>query len=71
MACCLGLSKIAPEISASTENIAAATGADPYVEIRLIWLARSSWSFCTRFGIVASLAGIQNNVTTSMRNVAM
>jgi hypothetical protein len=37
---------------------------------RLSWLAVSSRSRGTRFGTVASLAGIQTRLATSMRNVA-
>ncbi|GAB3960060.1 hypothetical protein GCM10029978_008400 [Actinoallomurus acanthiterrae] len=70
LACWRWFANTTPEIRASTENVPAATGAEPYVEIRLIWLAFSSRSFGTRFGTEASLAGIQNSVTTSTRKVA-
>ena len=59
-----------PVSRARPAKIAAATGAEPYVVKRLSWLAASSRSRGTRFGIVASLAGIQNRLATSIRNVA-
>ena len=43
----------------------------PYVVTRLTWLASSSWSRRTRLGTEASLAGIQNRLTHSMRKVAV
>ncbi len=38
--------------------------------MRLSWLAASSWLRGTRFGTDASLAGIQNRLTASMRKLA-
>ncbi len=67
--CGTGLSRM-PVSSARPAKIAAATGAEPYVVKRLSWLAVSSRSRGTRFGTVASLAGIQIRLATSMRNVA-
>jgi hypothetical protein len=54
----------------SSAKTAAATGAEPYVAMRVSWLAPSSCSRGTRFGTDASLAGIQNRLTVSMRNDA-
>ncbi len=57
--------------SASSEKTsAAAIGVIPYVVTRLTWLASSSWSRRTRLGTEASLAGIQNRLTHSIRNDA-
>ena len=58
-------------IRASTLNRPAASGAVPYVPSRLYWLARSSLSGGTRFGIDAAVAGFQNNETTPARNLAV
>ena len=56
--------------SESSANSAAAIGAEPYVPSRFSWLAASSRCRGTRFGIVASLAGIQNRLAASMHTVA-
>ena len=45
-----------------------ATGAGPNVASRLYWLACSSLSGGTRFGIEASLAGVQNSEAHDARN---
>ena len=57
-------------IRASTLNRPKASGAVPYVPSRLYWLARSSLSGGTRFGIDAAVAGFQNTDTTPARNLA-
>ncbi len=54
----------------SRPNTTAATGAEPYVAMSVSWLAPSSCSRGTRFGTEASLAGIQNRLTVSMKNEA-
>ena len=48
-----------------------ATGAVPNVVNRLYWLACSSLSGGTRFGIEASLAGVQNSEAQDARNWTM
>ena len=45
-----------------------AMGAVPNVVKRLYWLASSSLSGGTRFGIEASLAGVQNSDTQDATN---
>ena len=60
----------ARETRLSRPKTAAATGAEPYVAISVSWLAPSSRSGPTMFGTDASLAGIQNRLTVSMRNDA-
>src|SRR5215472_2267002 len=57
-------------IQASTTNSSDATGAVPYVVSRLYWLACSSLAGGTRFGIDASLAGVQNSEAQQARNWA-
>jgi hypothetical protein len=59
-----------PVSRARPAKTTAATGAEPYVVNRLSWLAASSRSRGTRLGTVASLAGIQTRLATSMRKVA-
>ena len=49
----------------------AATGALPYAANSDIWLAFSNLFFGTKFGTVASLAGLQNSVTHSTNTVAI
>ncbi len=51
-------------------KIAAAGSADPYVVIRLSWLAASSRCRGTRLGTLASLAGPQIRLTISISTVA-
>ena len=53
---------------ASSPKTAPATGAVPNVVNRLYWLASSSLSGGTRFGIEASLAGVQNSEAEDARN---
>ncbi len=59
-----------PLSRARPEKTSAATGAVPYVAIRLSWFAASSRCRGTRLGIVASLAGSQNRPTHSISSVA-
>ena len=54
----------------SRPKTTAATGAEPYVASSVSWLAPSSRSGPTMLGTEASLAGIQNRLTVSMRNDA-
>ena len=49
-------------------NTIPAIGAVPNVVNRLYWLASSSRSEGTRFGIEASLAGVQNSETQDATN---
>ena len=66
-----GVTRLIPSLtSASTLNTPAASGAVPYVVSRLSWLARSSLSLGTRFGIDAAVAGFQNWLVTPARNLA-
>ena len=66
-----GVTRLIPSLtSASTLNRPAASGAVPYVVSRLSWLARSSLSLGTRFGMDAEVAGLQNWVATPARNLA-
>src|SRR5579875_1866865 len=58
-------------ISASRVNNAEAIAAEPYVVMRLSWLADSSCSAGTSSGTLASLHGIQNSESDSMRNDAI
>ncbi len=60
----------ARETRLSRPKTTAATGAEPYVAMSVSWLAPSSRSGPTMFGTEASLAGIQNRLTVSMRNDA-
>src|SRR5437762_13124877 len=53
---------------ASSPKTTPATGAVPNVVNRLYWLACSSLSGGTRFGIEASLAGVQNSEAQDARN---
>ena len=67
--------KPTPEASArfsadSNANTPAATAADPYVTIKLSWFADSSSSRGSRFGTLASFAGVQNRPTASTRKLA-
>src|SRR5215472_7139121 len=55
-------------MSASKPNTSPAIGAVPKVVTRLNWLACSSRSAGTRFGTVASLAGVQNSEALDERN---
>src|SRR5258708_2837326 len=55
-------------ISASRAKTNPAMGAVPKVVNRLSWLACSSLSAGTRFGTVASLAGVQNSEAQDARN---
>ncbi len=56
---------------ANSEKIAAPSGAEPYVVIRLSVFAAASRRAGTRFGTLASLAGFQNRLTHSIRSDAM
>src|SRR2546423_12122057 len=55
---------------ASRAKSSAAIGAVPYVVMSESWFAASSRRRSTRFGTDASLAGIQNRLTDSIRNDA-
>src|SRR5262249_16278348 len=55
-------------MTASRPNTSPAIGAVPNVVTRLNWLACSSRSAGTRFGTVASLAGVQNSEAHDARN---
>ena len=57
-------------MEAKAMKISDASGAVPYVVSRLYWLAWSSFSGGTRFGIDASLAGAQNSDAHEARNWA-
>jgi len=55
-------------IPASRAKTSPATGAVPNVVNRLYWFACSTLSGGTRFGIEASLAGVQNSEAQDARN---
>ena len=60
----------APEIKAKIENSPAAIGAVPYAANNETWFADSNFSFGTKLGTDASLAGDQNSVIHSTKMVA-
>src|SRR5215469_11540437 len=65
-----GVTRLIPSLTrASTLNTPAASGAVPYVDRMLSWLARSSLSLGTRLGTDAEVAGLQNWVVTPARNL--